>query len=121
MTWLSHQSHRSTVMFTDDEAFDETTNEWKCIPLDDIMCIHQRLDPNMMDNFKRLSEVRTLLNCERAGLDLYFSMLVHKLLRTLVTNFSPHSPQVTSVVIAWRKHSEARMFDFLLIKVNISN
>jgi hypothetical protein len=52
---------------------------------------------------------------------LYFSMLVHKLLRTLVTNFSPHSPQVTSVVIAWRKHSEARMFDFLLIKVNISN
>jgi hypothetical protein len=26
--------------------------------LDDIMCIHQRLDPNKRDNFKRLSEVR---------------------------------------------------------------
>ena len=56
-------------MFTDNEAFDETANERKCIPLDDIMCIHQRLDPNKMDNFKRLSEVRTLMNRERAGFD----------------------------------------------------
>lgn len=59
MTWLLHQSHRSTVIFTGDEIFGKTINERKCITLDDIMCIHQRLDPNMMDKFKRLSEVRT--------------------------------------------------------------
>lgn len=56
MTWLLHQSHRSTVIFTGDEIFGKTINERKCITLDDIMCIHQRLDPNMMDKFKRLSE-----------------------------------------------------------------
>ena len=67
MAWLLPENH--CVMFTDHEALDETVDERKCIPLDDIMCIHRRLDPNKMDNFKRLSEVRTLLNRERAGFD----------------------------------------------------
>lgn len=60
MTWLLHQSHK--------EVFDETATEQKCIPLDDIMCVHQRLDPNKRDNFKRLNEVRIfqVLNRQRA-------------------------------------------------------
>jgi ubiquitin carboxyl-terminal hydrolase 48 len=80
-------------MFTDNAAFNETANGRKCIPLDDIMCIHQRLDPNKMDNFKRFSEVRTLMNRGRADFDSL--VLQHASLRIAVDTDYEFQPTFT--------------------------